>query len=563
MLKYIILFIIFIILNYLTYTQILKNKLLKNGRDADIFYFYDNIRINNKFELFLNLFFVFLNIIFSFFIFFFLRIYYLGTMVDISTITFNFINLIDVLVVLLLFITYFNFMKICGFFPIIRIYFFYVKKIYPYIYNYIIINRFFVNKNIFTKIFLFCEFMVDEKKRYSMINFMEAFDKDNFFYKVQKYVYKEYKNNMKILKILKMFYIIFRFLSKWHIFWGYLPSLLLIYTFLYDIKNNYFFYSYYSLLFFFFLTSIYSKFLKFLSGLQVVSDKEPLWEFLYEGPYFKNINFVILERDILEKKDRLTKEEEIHLQNLEIFCLKSAKIYDLTNFYIDYILNCLTNPELRILGGDILDNPNFIWPIRRFILLLFSSFSFIYLNFFVNFLEKQSYFYIFYFISFFLIILSWISIDWKKNEILFLHIIFYFFSVGLSLFSLYVFFINCIPVYYTDTLLNYPFTIINYLSDEKKILFLYHYFDYIISPFIINMADIDHLRFLLREIYFESYSKEINQFSLKDLQIFINIFIENEIFNRFFDEKLIFSFLQSLKNENPPSEPKPYAISII
>ena len=76
MLKYIILLII-LLLNYLTYLQIIKENLIKNGKDTDIFYFFDSLRINNRFELFLNLFFVLINIIFSFFIFFFIRIYYL------------------------------------------------------------------------------------------------------------------------------------------------------------------------------------------------------------------------------------------------------------------------------------------------------------------------------------------------------------------------------------------------------------------------------------------------------------------------------------------------------
>ena len=79
-----------------------------------------------------------------------------------------------------------------------------------------------------------------------------------------------------------------------------------------------------------FITSIYSRFQKFLFGLQIIGKSEPLVDYLYNGPYFKNINDVLKERDLLEKKNKLTDKEKIHFQNLEAFCLKSSEIYDLT-----------------------------------------------------------------------------------------------------------------------------------------------------------------------------------------------------------------------------------------
>ena len=380
---------------------------------------------------------------------------------------------------------------------------------------------------------------------------MDKLDSNYLSYKIQQFLYAT-SIKIKFIKSLCYYgYIIFKFLSKWHIFLGYIPSILLMFTVLYDIKLNCIFYSYYSLLLLF-ITSIYSRFQKFLFGLQIIGESEPLANYLYNGPYFKNITDVILERDLLEKKNKLTDIEKIHFQNLEDFKQKAAEIYDLTQFYIDYILNGLLDPEKKVLGGDILDNPNFISPIRRIILLFFVGLSIIYLIFFVNFLNNQYIFYIIYFILVIIIVYCWKKTGWTFNGFYgkkFLNIIFYILSLGISIFSLYIFFINNIYIYNMDIILKYPIIIIKEITYENKIIFLYNYFDHIIGSYITNIEEQNYVRFLLREINFEQYRFYICSSSITDIKIYIKIFIENYKFNKDFQNELIahYSFVYSHK----------------
>ncbi len=361
-----------------------------------------------------------------------------------------------------------------------------------------------------------------------------------------------YKNNhikkitLIIIKLTEKYHVIFLFVKFCrkicHILYvhfnqenlfKYVPWFLLIITFLYDFFNLCLYYTYY-ILFFCYLLNLYNNFYNFIFKFDIILISE-LKSYFYENnpeyckqriynnenmtPYTKSTRYeslvyilndpAIIEHIFHNFKKESDEDIKMRIMNLRFYTIVLLSI--LIIYLIDLILNnkIVCNYPSFILIGSI----SFIWLLTIF----YGKNTYALEKEDPN--ENKFPMYIYnrrYEVMFWLLIILQSYILWKvlfKPQILFMN---------------------------TETLLQLPFDLLKISKNynlEEKILYLFDYFEFKLHS--IEPKNHEYLRHILRQIDFDSLITSENP---RDIQVYINLFLENHEMLQIFVNKSIFHF---------------------
>ena len=367
---------------------------------------------------------------------------------------------------------------------------------------------------------------------------------------------KKYKNLQKLFQLMASWFRILFF--HYNYFTAVFPLYLLLIIFLNDIFSNEIKY-FYIFSFYIFILKIYQNYIKF------IKKKRQYLDDILANYFYKNNISYIRQRSYFLQDD---KENNVFMyfksdQNSKVELEKEEILdYSLSNFesnvwehVLDFEKNfgkissrfCLIIVVFYLYCNILLKNENYYITICNNInisFFLITSLLGILLFFILIKLNNNIYYQNEY----------WPNIDDhtdtdfvrnRKNKIIF------WLLISIILYLLYFFYKSSIFIPNSEVLIeNFFFRIEKIFTYEEKIAFIYNYFDITVVTSLLTLEEQDYLRFLLRQIEFVNYKDNLLQNSLKDLQVFVKIFIDNYSLSKDFNEKLALLYLDNYEDPN-------------
>jgi len=325
----------------------------------------------------------------------------------------------------------------------------------------------------------------------------------------------------------------------------YTPFFLMILVVINDIVNGYFFYIYYYL--FFFLC--YQKFIAhkfFLGNIYITLLHVSIYFYNNDLPYKEQRPYIFSDSIILLKNSSANKWLKTYWSFTDSGNIKELFIsnFSLTNKFDDKALNNLY--------------------IRNNIIYLLLIFFFFFVDnigshisiYFIDYKINNYYFNILTMVL--LIFISnkayyWAEDTYNKNtmhegrhrEINNNYKIIFWIILPCQVYLLWLTIFFPIFFFHTEILINTSWLkIIKIISDNEKILYIYQYLDMMMPQYSLTIEEKDYIRFLLRKIDFSHYN--LSFYNVKDLQLYVQLFIENNIMHTNINEYLIYHYVQCI-----------------